>query len=137
MSRGLTALLGASCRCWLSEPRQDRGDASWRRADRLWRVRPGGQGGLGGPPTSAGSGGLGGLLEGFSGANPGGFLSSGLHDLVNSFNKTGQGEVAQSWVGRGPNKEIAPPHLEQAIGPDVLASLSERASRMAESFALK
>ena len=89
----------------------------------------GGQGGFGGAPTSAGpagTGGLGGLLEGHSGANPGGFLSSGLRDLVDSFNKAGKGEVADSWVGRGPNKEIAPPDLEQAIGPDVFASLSER-----------
>ena len=89
----------------------------------------GGQGGFGGAPTSAGpagAGGLGGLLESHSGANAGGFLSSGLRDLVDRFNQTGQGEVAESWVGRGPNKEIAPPDLEQAIGPDVLASLSER-----------
>ena len=90
---------------------------------------PGGQGGFGGAPTSAGPAGtgvLGGLLEGHSGENPGGFLSSGLRDLVDNFNKAGKGEVAESWVGRGPNKEIAPPDLEQAIGPDVFASLSER-----------
>jgi len=91
---------------------------------------PGGQGGgFGGAPAAAGpagTGSLGGLLEGHSGANPGGFLSSGLRDLVNSFTQTGQGEVAQSWVGKGPNKEIAPPDLEQAVGPDVLATLSER-----------
>ena len=37
---------------------------------------------------------------------------------------TGQGEAAESWVGRGPNKQISPQHLEQAIGPDVLATLS-------------
>jgi uncharacterized protein YidB (DUF937 family) len=29
-------------------------------------------------------------------------------------------------VGRGPNKEVAPHHLEQAIGPDVLATLSQQ-----------
>ena len=32
----------------------------------------------------------------------------------------------QSWVGTGPNRELAPPHLEQAIGPDVLDTLTER-----------
>src|SRR4051812_14210861 len=130
MSRGLTALLGLLAVAGYQN--RDKIAEMLRGAGQIasGASGPGAQGGVvGGPPTSAGSagaGGLGGLLEGFSGANPGGFLSKGLHDLVSSFNQTGQGEAAQSWVGRGPNKEIAPPHLEQAIGPDVLASLSER-----------
>ena len=66
---------------------------------------------------------LGGLLAGTS---IGGMLSGGLHDLVNSFKQAGQGEAADSWVGRGPNKQIAPPQLEKAIGPDVLTTLSEQ-----------
>jgi len=66
---------------------------------------------------------LGGLLAGTS---IGGMLSGGLHDLVNSFKQVGQGEVADSWVGRGPNKQVAPSQLEHAIGPDVLATLSEQ-----------
>ena len=31
-----------------------------------------------------------------------------------------------SWVASGPNKQIAPPQLEQAIGPDVLQTLSQQ-----------
>lgn len=80
-----------------------------------------GQGGAGGLP-----GGLGGLLGGLGGAGAGGLLSGGLRDLVESFKQKGHGEVAESWVGRGPNKEIAPQQLEQAIGPDVLDELSQR-----------
>jgi uncharacterized protein YidB (DUF937 family) len=53
-------------------------------------------------------------------------LSGGLHDLMNSFKQAGQGEAADSWVGRGPNKPVAPSQVEQAIGPDVLATLSEQ-----------
>ena len=30
------------------------------------------------------------------------------------------------WVSTGPNKQIAPEQLEQAIGPDVLASLTQQ-----------
>lgn len=71
-------------------------------------------------------GGLGGLLGGFGGASAGGFLGGGLREIVEAFTQNGQGEVAQSWVGRGPNKEVAPNHLEQAIGSDVLATLSEK-----------
>jgi uncharacterized protein YidB (DUF937 family) len=46
--------------------------------------------------------------------------------LVESFKQHGQGEVAESWVGTGPNKQIAPDQLEQAIGPDVLATLTQQ-----------
>jgi uncharacterized protein YidB (DUF937 family) len=81
------------------------------------------QGGLGG---LAGQGGLGGLLGGLGGAGVGGLLGGGLRDLVQSFQQNGHGEVAASWVGRGPNKEIAPQQLEGAIGPDVLAALTQQ-----------
>ena len=89
---------------------------------------PSGMGGMGGGMggTGGGMGGLGGLLAGLGGAGAGGFLSGGLRDLVDQFTKNGQGEAAQSWVGRGPNKELAPPELEQAIGPDVLETLSQQ-----------
>src|SRR3712207_1282786 len=73
------------------------------------------QGGAGGAPA-----GLDNLLGGLGGAGVGGLLGGGLRDLVESFKRVGQGEVAESWVGRGPNKQISSQHLEQAIGPDVL-----------------
>jgi uncharacterized protein YidB (DUF937 family) len=66
---------------------------------------------------------LGGMLAGTS---IGEMLSGGLRDLVNSFKQAGQGEVADSWVGHGPNKQIAPSQVEQAIAPEVLATLSEK-----------
>src|SRR3954466_16250102 len=56
----------------------------------------------------------------------GSVLSGGLQDLVDSFTQSGQGEAAQSWVSSGPNKQIAPPQVEQAIGPDVLATLVQQ-----------
>jgi len=76
----------------------------------------------GGPPQS----GLGGLLGGLGGAGAGGLLSGGLGELLNRFTQAGQGETAQSWVDKGPNKEISPPDLKQAIGPDVLAALEQQ-----------
>ena len=45
---------------------------------------------------------------------------------METFKKNGQGEVADSWVGTGPNKEIAPHQLEKAIGPEVLATLAQQ-----------
>ena len=76
------------------------------------------QGGLGGV-----LGNLGGLL---SGASAGSVLSGGLGDLVERFKQNGQGQAADSWVKRGPNQPIGPDQLEQAIGPDVLNTLSQQ-----------
>ena len=82
------------------------------------RSGPGGQG------QQQGS--AGGLLGDLAGGGLGGLLGGGLGELVERFRQNGQGEVADSWVGRGPNREIAPQQLERAIGPDVLADLTER-----------
>jgi uncharacterized protein YidB (DUF937 family) len=70
-----------------------------------------------------GLGNLGGLLGGTS---LGGLLGGGLRDLVESFKSKGHGDVADSWVGTGPNKAISPPELEGAISPEVWATLSEQ-----------
>ena len=68
-------------------------------------------------------GNLGGML---GGAGVGGLLSGGIGELLEKFKQNGQGETAQSWVNDGPNKEVSPPQLKQAIGPDVLAALEQQ-----------
>jgi uncharacterized protein YidB (DUF937 family) len=82
------------------------------------------------PPGGAGQSGISGLLGQLSrslgGASAGGILSGGLGELVERFTQSGHGETAQSWVGTGPNKPVAPPQLEQAIGPEVLETLSKQ-----------
>ena len=82
----------------------------------------------GGPGQVPGQqpGGLGGLLGNLGGAGVGGLLGGGLGELVENFRRSGQGDVADSWVGTGPNKEVAPQQLEQAIGPDVLDALAQQ-----------
>ena len=88
----------------------------------------GGQGGS--APADSEQGGIGGLLGQLSsslgGASAGGILSGGLSELVDRFKQNGHAETADSWVGTGPNKSITPPQLQQAIGPDVLDSLSKQ-----------
>jgi len=83
-----------------------------------------------GAPAQVPEGGTGGALPGnlggaLSGKSIGDLLSGGLRDLVDAFTQKGHGDVAESWVGRGPNKQIAPPELEKAIGSDVLENLSK------------
>ena len=68
-------------------------------------------------------GNLGGLLGGASAAS---VLSGGLGGLIDRFKQSGQSQAADSWVGRGANQPIGPTQLEQAIGPDVLDTLSQQ-----------
>jgi uncharacterized protein YidB (DUF937 family) len=79
---------------------------------------------------AAGQGGIGGLLGQLSstlgGASAGGILSGGLGELVDRFKQSGQSETAESWVKTGPNKQCTPAQLEQAIGPEVLDTLSKQ-----------
>ena len=56
----------------------------------------------------------------------GDLLKNGLGELVDRFKQNGRGDVAQSWVNHGPNQDIAPHELRDALGPDALASLSQR-----------
>jgi uncharacterized protein YidB (DUF937 family) len=63
------------------------------------------------------------LTKSGQGGGTGGLLGGSLSELLEQFTKNGQGEAAESWIGPGPNKEISPPELKQAIGQDVLATL--------------
>ena len=77
-------------------------------------------------PQGAQAGGLGSLGGLLGGASAGSVLSGGLRDLVERFKQSGHSEAADSWVKTGPNLPIGSDHLEQAIGPDVLGTLTER-----------
>jgi uncharacterized protein YidB (DUF937 family) len=83
------------------------------------QAAPGGSGNLGGL-----GGALGGLL---AGGAAGGILNNGLKDLLNSMAQNGQGDVAGSWVGKGPNQQISPADLNKVLGDDTVTSLAEQA----------
>jgi uncharacterized protein YidB (DUF937 family) len=89
-----------------------------------------GGGGLGGALGGAlsGSGGLGDILKGplggiLGGAAAGSVISGGLGDLLKQLQQNGHGETANSWVSPGPNKEIAPNDLANALGADQINGL--------------
>jgi uncharacterized protein YidB (DUF937 family) len=121
MSRGLpsmTALLGLLAL------------AGYQNRDKLTEMLKGASGGQPGAKTGAQPGPLGDLLGSLGGAaaggGVGGLLGGGLGHLLDVFKQNGQGEAAESWINKGPNKELPPPQLKQAIGADVLAELEKQ-----------
>jgi uncharacterized protein YidB (DUF937 family) len=66
---------------------------------------------------------LGGLI---SGGADGNILTGGLGELVKKFQQSGQGKIAQSWIGTGPNAAFSPNDLESAVGTDTLDALSQQ-----------
>jgi uncharacterized protein YidB (DUF937 family) len=79
-------------------------------------------------PSGGAGGGLGDILKGnlggiLGGAAAGSVISGGLGDLLKQFQQNGHGETANSWVSPGPNKQIEPGDLANALGADQINGL--------------
>jgi uncharacterized protein YidB (DUF937 family) len=77
-------------------------------------------GGLAGGLGDILSSGLGSVL---AGGAAGSILSGGLGDLLHQFTQAGQGQVAQSWIGNGPNQPVSTDDLAKALGADQINTL--------------
>jgi uncharacterized protein YidB (DUF937 family) len=76
-------------------------------------------------------GGLGDILKGplggmLGGAAAGSVISGGLGDLLKQLQQGGHGDTANSWVGSGQNKTIAPGDLANALGADQINALASQ-----------
>ena len=122
MSRGMpsmTALLGLLAL------------AGYQNRDKLAEILKGATGNASQPVSGTTSqGALGGLLTNLSGvlgsSGVGGLLGGGLGELLERFKQNGQGDAAESWINKGPNKELPARQLKQAIGTDVLGALEKQ-----------
>ena len=117
MSRGMpsmTALLGLLAL------------AGYQNRDKIAEMLRGAAGSTSQPGAGSQQSPLGGLLSSLGSGGVGGLLGGGLGELLDRFKQNGQGDAAESWIGKGPNKELPPPQLKQAIGPDVLAALEQQ-----------
>jgi uncharacterized protein YidB (DUF937 family) len=94
-----------------------------------------------GKREAAGQGGIGGLLgqlrKNLGETSPGRVLIDGLGELVERFKQSGFGDTAESWVGTGPNKSMTPAQLEQALGPEVLDTLSKQTGLSKEDLLIR
>jgi uncharacterized protein YidB (DUF937 family) len=58
---------------------------------------------------------IGEFVKGLGAKNPG-----GIGDLVDHMKKSGMGEAADSWVGKGPNTPVSETQVDQSLGPDLI-----------------
>ena len=86
-------------------------------------INAGMPGGAGGGMSDMLKGGLGGLL---AGGAAGSILSGGLGDLMKQLQQGGQADTANSWVGKGQNKPIAPGDLASALGADQIDAIASQ-----------
>jgi uncharacterized protein YidB (DUF937 family) len=57
-------------------------------------------------------------------SDPGGVLG-GLGGLANKLQQGGLGDVVNSWVGSGQNQPVSPGQLGQALGPNIMKTVSQ------------
>ena len=86
-------------------------------------INAGMPGGAGGGLSDVLKGGLGGLL---AGGAAGSILSGGLGDLMKQLQEGGQGDAANSWVGKGQNKPVSPGDLASALGADQIDAIASQ-----------
>ena len=90
----------------------------------------GGQGGASSPMGQV----LGSLLGGQGGPGMGGNIGGGLGGLISQFQRAGMGNVAQSWVGSGPNQPVTPSQLQDVFGQDQVQSMAGQAGMQPGDF---
>jgi uncharacterized protein YidB (DUF937 family) len=84
------------------------------------------------PAGGGAGGGFGNLLKGplgglLAGGAAGSVISGGLGDVLKQLQQGGLGDAANSWVGAGNNKPVAPGDLAKALGADQINALASQA----------
>jgi uncharacterized protein YidB (DUF937 family) len=53
-------------------------------------------------------------------------IKGGLGELVDQFNKAGEGKTVDSWVGTGPNAPITETQMEKTLGAELIDKLVQQ-----------
>jgi uncharacterized protein YidB (DUF937 family) len=85
------------------------------------------------------TGGIGDLLKGalgsvLGGSAAGGVMSGGLNDLIKQLQTRGFADIADSWVGHGSNKTIAPGDLAKVLGADQIEAMMQHSGLSREEL---
>jgi uncharacterized protein YidB (DUF937 family) len=112
---------------------------AWKAVKHLTASQPGAApqpapspgGGMGGGLAGGLAGGLGNVLKGplgglLAGGAAGSVISGGLGDVLKQLQQGGHADTANSWVGKGDNKSIAPGDLANALGADQINALASQ-----------
>jgi uncharacterized protein YidB (DUF937 family) len=86
----------------------------------------GGANGMPGRSGSGDTGPLGDLGSLFGGSGGGGNLVEGLRSLVERFRDAGRGDLADSWVASGPNRDLSPSTMSSALDEELLTEIERR-----------
>ena len=60
-------------------------------------------------------------------SKPTGDVIGGLGGLIEKFQKAGQGQTIDSWIGKGPNQPIQPGQLGSTLGQQTVTDLARQA----------
>jgi uncharacterized protein YidB (DUF937 family) len=63
-----------------------------------------------------------------------GGLLGGLGGLLNKLQNGGLADVANSWIGSGPNQQVSPGQLGSALGPDIVRTIAQRSGLSEEEI---
>jgi uncharacterized protein YidB (DUF937 family) len=83
---------------------------------------------------AAHSGIAGALLNMLGGGNRAAGTAGGLGGLLSSFEQAGLGNIAQSWVGNGPNQPVSPQQLHTVFGDDQVQTMARQAGMAPQDF---
>jgi uncharacterized protein YidB (DUF937 family) len=72
--------------------------------------------------------------RGPSPGDEGGGLFEGLGGLLDRFRQSGQGKTIDSWIGTGPNEQVSPGQLGNALGPNIIKTLAEQSGMSEEEL---
>jgi uncharacterized protein YidB (DUF937 family) len=68
------------------------------------------------------------------GPNMTGDVAGGLGGLISQFERAGLGQIAQSWVGNGPNQPVSPQQLQSVFGDNQVQSMAGQAGMKPGDF---
>ncbi|MCW3474044.1 YidB family protein [Limobrevibacterium gyesilva] len=66
------------------------------------------------------------LAKTIRGLLTGGADGIGVKELIRRMEAAGLGDIARSWLGKGPNLPISPQQLRQVLGPEILRGTIDR-----------